>query len=202
MSEINIHDEEMKRLINALKNLQGKTAGKVFRSALTNGAKPIRKKIRARAKSMIGGNLGNLISRSIHATTASGKGGGMRGKGIYRKLVNIDNKYGNRTFAKESTDWFSQGKDIYFKPTKKGKTWIKLRQFVYIAKNGHRTYIPSAIEFGHRIANQYVRYYRRTKPIPFMRKGFESGTPAATDAVRGTLKTGVWNLARQGANTP
>ena len=60
-------------------------------------------------------------------------------------------------------------------------------QFVSISKSGKRSYIPSAIEYGHAYA----------APNPFMRKAFDEEKNKAANKIISSLKAGIEEEAKK-----
>lgn len=57
------------------------------------------------------------------------------------------------------------------------------QQLVYISKSGNRSYIPAAIEYGHRLIYFGKDLQRKVTPIPFMRSAYMSHRNMAKQAI-------------------
>jgi hypothetical protein len=139
-----------------LTSVERKTARSIVRKAATKGVNVFKKQIRSNAITMVGGQMGALISKNVATGT-------LRSRGRYT----------------------GHGRWIGMRP--------KVREFEHIAKGksiykGKRTYIPSAIEYGH-ISSWFGHYTGGvTRPIPFMRRAFESYKKKAVQEFTRKLK--------------
>jgi HK97 gp10 family phage protein len=158
-----------------LARLTSKVSKKIVRTAVREGEKIAQKRAKQNAKSMVGGNMGNLIAKHtiIRAFKHQRKGSyGMR-MGIRPDVVEFAGlRQGSHTRVA-----FSRGKG-----TATGKIHRKIGVSV------GRWYIPAALEYGHGNA----------RPIPFMRNAYIVSRSAMIRKMKQIMKEGIEREARRG----
>lgn len=85
-SFVSVQVENAVAVENYLKKIETRVARKIVRVAVRNAQKPTLTAARALAKSMVGGEMGSLISKNIKIVTPKQK------KGAYRLQVGISSK--------------------------------------------------------------------------------------------------------------
>lgn len=133
-----------------LRRLAPKVAKKIVRQATRAGAKNTLRRVKANAKSMVGGVMGDLIARNA------------------------------KVFVFKHQRRGSWGVQIGMDPREK--------RFIYISQSGKRSYIPSAIEYGHGNA----------RPIPYIRKAWDETRKQDVAIMGRELKKGIEREAKRG----
>jgi hypothetical protein len=112
-------DKEIERRLLELERKVGK---KIVKKAVVESTKPIMKAAKANALSMVGGNMGKLISQSLVSRNPK-----KQRRGQYLRSVRL------RSSREDSKLKKSKG----------------VAGFVHTTKAGKEYYIPAAIEYGH-----------------------------------------------------
>jgi HK97 gp10 family phage protein len=133
-----------------LKRLVPKVAKKIVRQATKAAAKNTLKRVKENAKSMIGGEMGDLIARNA------------------------------KVFVFKHQRRGSWGVQIGMDPREK--------RFIHISQSGRRSYIPSALEYGHGNA----------KPKAYIRKAWAETKQQDVKIMASKLKEGIEREAQRG----
>ena len=129
-----------------LQALETKVAKKIVRTAVREGGKNTLKQVKSNAKTMVGGNMGNLLAKNAKLIVFGHQRRGSYGMQIGMKpnVPEFDSwRMGSRTGVSFS----------------RGKAGNVLRS---TSKTVGKSYIPAAIEYGHGNA----------RPIPFIRSAW------------------------------
>jgi HK97 gp10 family phage protein len=157
-----------------LATLESKVSKKIVRTAVREGEKVAMKAAKSNALSMVGGNMGRLIARNmaLRAFKHQRKGSyGMR-LGLNPDVVEFQGlRLGSHTRVS-----FERGKGAAV-----GNIFRKIGGSV------GRWYIPAALEYGHGNA----------KPIPFMRKAYDSSRAAMIKKMKQIMKQGIEKAAKR-----
>ena len=153
--------------------LEGKVAKKIAKKAVRDAAKVVLAPAKANAKSMVGGKMGQLISRALQL-----KVGKAKRRGHYFMRVQHNPKY-NDEFVHQSEGSASR-------PTGK-------RGFI----KASRTYIPNAIEYGHAFPGQ-AGGAKSVAAIPYLRSAFDGNVHNAAAVMNRELISSIERAWRVG----
>jgi hypothetical protein len=116
-------------LLAALEAMDAKVHNRIVKTAIREGVRPFVKRAKYNARTLVGGNMGEKLSKLI--------------------------------VARKQKKWTK--KFVYIM-----SAWQKgIPEFVHVSKTDRRTYIPSAIEYGH-------GSHKKQAAIPYMRQAFDS----------------------------
>ncbi len=154
-----------KEIFRKLEELGSKLEKEIMNKSLREGAKIIRIQAQNNAMSMVGGTFAGKLRRAIVI-----RRGKTRGRRLPSENIIIDKKYNN---------------DFVHYPHG-SKSDIKSRK-----TTGRRSYIPAAIEYGHKLVFMGHRTGKRVPPIPFMRKAWHGKKRQAMDKAMRTLRDSI-----------
>lgn len=160
---ISIKIEGVDDLLSKLRALPDDVEKKILNKAVHAGGKIILTQAKSNAKLMLASSTANRKHKGMGDLVAK-----------HLKLA-----------AWRKQKKFSYGMGVFIDPA--GNS-----EFVYISKNGKRSYIPAAMEYGHVTAKgTYVA------PIPFMRSALDTQGRAATQEIISQISQGIEEANRR-----
>ena len=154
MPSVTLQTTGLELLDAKLMRLETKVAKKIVKDATRAGAKVTLKQVKSNAKSMVGGNMGNLLAKHAKIIVFKHQRRGSWG-------VQIGMKSGVPEF-----DYWPVGSSSSLSGRR---------------ATGKKSYIPSAIEYGHDNA----------RPIPFIRSAWAATKNRATKVMARELRQGI-----------
>lgn len=166
---------ELMRKLNALPAKVGK---KVVRQSLRQGAKVVQAAAKANALSIIGGDMGSKIAKSIGVRAKTAKW--RRKYGAYGIFVGVDPSARIPEFV-----YFTKGSAFSLETHKQAI--------------GRRHFIPNAIEYGHAFPGKGGgKHPPKDVPArPFMRKAYEMAGSRANQTSMQAMKDGIEAVAQE-----
>jgi len=155
--------EGAKELEVKLRTLPARLEKKVIRQAVRKGHALMLRQAKANALSIVGGNMGKLISRNLILRATK-----KQKRGSYRMGV-----------------WIRADRDDLFARRSEGFGNLRIGEVVALGGQEERHYIPAAIEYGHMAGDTYV------PPISFARSAAESTRNERMRILTDALRTGL-----------
>ncbi len=172
----------MNQLVRKLKRLESKVAKKIVRTGVRDGSKVFQKEVKSNILSMLTG--GRTLKTKAGKTKVSSTLEKIKG----RLSAAMHNAIIVRGIKKQKKGQW--GANVQFNLTKQGDVLI------YKGK-GKRQFIPAAIEYGHRLFFMGHDTGKKTRPIPFARKAFDSKDSTAKQTAIDSIKSGILSEARK-----
>ena len=170
--------DNVKQLETKLKNLEKKVAKKIITKALKESTKIIQRTAKAnimfmlaKAKMTIKGNLKKGEKQRLKSS--------MAGK-MAKALVVRTGKAKRGIYLVEA---------LYDKKYND--------DFVYVSKDGKRSYIPAAIEYGHKLVAWGHRTGKKVAPVPVMRNAWDTKKGEAEIHAMKMIRDGTENEAKK-----
>jgi hypothetical protein len=157
-----------------MKQLEVKVARKVSKDAVRASAKTVLAPAKENAKGMVGGQMGNTISRALQLRVGKNRGRYRRGQFFMR--VQHNPKYN----------------DVLVSYARGSKSNLQTRK-----TTGARHYIPAAIEYGHAFPGQ-AGGTKQVAAIPYLRSAFDVHVGRAQTVMRRELFSGIERVWRVG----
>jgi len=188
MDDFDVKMEGEEALIKVLQAIEKKMATTVVRKGTRVGAKVFQKQIQSNILSMLSGSRHVAFKggkTKAGATKAAVKGRLMDTMRRALKVRKVKTKQPKGVY-KMKTEFDAGAKDLVYIAKGRGGADPNFMGPVM----GNRSYIPSAIEYGHKIVGWGGRVSKkRAAPIPFYRKAFDTEAHTAKDK---TIIT-MWN---------
>ena len=188
MVNITLDSKSLIKINTALMGIDNVTKNRLAVSALRAGAKPVRAKGRTNILTMVSGS-------AKFRGQEKGYKGRIKAGEIKRIKEHITGKMRKALVTRSQ----------HRRSLPKGQKGVNVTMsadynddFVHISKSGNRTYIPTAIEYGHKMVIFGNKTGRRVAPIPFLRRAWDATKHTARKIIVQKMWEGIKAEAAKG----